>query len=419
MKQLIYNGEVIGLRPRIWHEPRCRTMADIGVALAAVGVASSIGEYAYSAANQPQAPNLGAASAQMANLQASELPIIDRLQSAAETGGSTLNQGYTSGGDAATVRAGLQSQIAALQKQLAPSGSPLGVFEDTGIQNKISALQKQLSSVPASGAVYYNSKGQIVPEAQAVANFKGYGTADVQSQIMNQEAQGQLANAAQFDPQFIAQAQAEEALANPQGVKARADLYGEIQKQIGANPVSPVATELDRQMSERAAAGSGLTPEEQAMLDKDVNSMGSITGTQGAQPDFSTAMTTGLPGEQRALMNAELPAGYLATGDSPGDVQYRADQQNLQNLSKYISGATPESEFSQLSGASSGATPNYNAGTLPGYNTGAGTQGANAAITNFGERANQFNNTPSPWSIGVSSVLGAGNLAESIAPNYG
>lgn len=383
-------------------------------AVAAVGVATSVGEYAYSASTQPNQPNLGASSAEMANVQAELLPEQDLLQSAAETGGAFLNQGYTEGGDAATIRAGLQNQLAQLQNQNSAPTTGSGIFSLAGKSfnvAKINALQEQIAALPASGPVFYNGEGQIVPQSQAQSNFSGYSTADNQAKIMAQEAQGQLATSAEFDPQFIAEAAKQEQEANPQGVAARQELSAELQSQLNNPPKNPVSEEMNKQVSDRVNAGAGLTPEEQAMLDKDVGQMGSITGTGGNTPDFSQLLTTGAMGEQRQLANAAAGGNWLASGQTPGDIAYRSNQQDLSDLSSFISGATPETQFSDLSGAQSGPTPNYQAPALPSYNSDAAQQGAQGAITNYGQQVQQNLSSISPWTAGISGVLGAANVA--------
>jgi hypothetical protein len=395
------------------------SFAATAVTLGAVSLAASVGEYAYSAATQPQAPNLNASSAQMANVEASLLPQEAALQKEAELGGTALNAGYTKSTQGAIDTKAIQNQISQLQGQLSrnqsqqsqTSGglrsqmSPQTVQQ---IQSQITQLQNQLKNTPAAGStIYLDSSGKVVPESQAVSNFAGNSTADIQGTLMQQQIQGQLANAAQYDPQFIANKLAEEQQANPQGVAARADLYDQIQKQINTPPTSPVADTMNQQVQTQVNAGSGLTPEEQAALDSQVGAQG------GNNPNFSTALTTGFAGQTRAQNNANEGASWLSSGETPADIQYRAEQQNLANLSSYISGQTPESQFSQLSGAQSTATPSYSNTPQPSFNLGAGQQGQQAAITQYGQQTQQAESQANPWSAGLSSVLGVGRLAAS------
>jgi hypothetical protein len=277
------------------------------------------------------------------------------------------------------------------------------------------ALQPDQPNLNASSQAMADAQAALLPvvrqmQAQAELGqgpFVGMSEADIQGTIMTKLAQGQLTNAQDYDSQYIASALAQEAQSNPQGVLARSELYGQIQKQIATpSPVSPVSTEMQRQKTEQVAAGSGLTTEEQQMLDASIKERGGTT--PGA--DFASTMTTGIPGEQRALKNAEAGTSWLSSGQTPEDVQYRADQQNLSNLSAYIGGQTPESQFKELSGAQSGPTPNYSGTTpLPGANLNAGAQGAQAGVTGYQQGITAALNQPNSWMTGLSALLGAGN----------
>lgn len=387
-------------------------MAWVAVGVGVAGLALSAGESAYAASNQPQEPNLSADSAEMANVQASLLPQEAALQKEAELGQSTLNQGYTESTQGAQQQQQIQQQINLLQKQLQPdqnnhAGQNVQVSPQQAatINSQITNLRGQLANIQPGQPVYLNSQGQVVPASQATTSFAGNSTADIQQQLMTQAIQGQLANSAQYDPQFIANQLAEEQQANPQGVAARSDLYNQIQSQIANPPTSPVADTMNSQVQEHVNAGSGLTPEEQAALDSQVGAQGSN------DPNFSTQLTTGFGGQARAAQNAGEGASWLSSGQTPGDIQYRAEQQNLGNLSSYISGQTPESQFSELSGSQNTATPQYQNTPQPTFNFGAAQQGAQAGLTNYGQQTQANENALNPWSTGITGVLGAANAA--------
>ena len=269
-------------------------------------------------------------------------------------------------------------------------------------------MQGQLKSIPAGTTIYKDSKGNVVPQSVAETNFAGYGQADVQGAIQKQLAEGQLANAQKYDPQFIAEQLAQEKQANPQGVAARDALYNEIQQQIANPPKSPVADTMQSQIQERVNAGGGLTPEEQSILNQSVNSSGGSN-----QPDLSGGLTSGFAGQERALQNAGSGATWLSSGNTPQDIQYRSQQQNLSNLSNYISGKTPQSQFSQLSGAQSGPTPQTSTNYLPSYNGEAASNlGAQGAATQYGQNVQQAINTPNPWTSGLSMALNAAPILQ-------
>jgi len=384
-------------------------MAAVAI-IGAIGLAASLAEYGYSAANQPQTPNLSQESAKMAQVQAELLPMLRQLQAEEQLGGTATVPATAKEQKQAT---NIQAQIDRLQQQLSAAqgqvtGEP-GNPRDRGgrsptpaanvarIQSHIDALKSKLATIPKTQTY----------------DFAGKGAADIQGQIAQALAQGQLDTEKQFDPQFIASALAQEKQADPERFEARDMLYKDIQDQINNPPVSPVANEVQRQVAEKVAAGQNLTPEETAMLDKAVQQGTAARGGTGNGVDFSQALTTGTAGTQRQMANAGAGINWLASGQTPEDIKYRAEQQDLSNLSNYISGQTPQAQFGELSGAQRGATPLAQAQPLPTTNPNAGAQGAAAGVTNYGLNVQQALNTPNPWLTGISGVLGGLNVAAS------
>ena len=427
-------------KSRLFIEPRCNSWVAIGVTAGSMAVSYGV-QASGALSNTPSYPDTAASSAEMANAQAEQLAEMRRMQAQAQLGGLVVNPGYTQSTISADQYSQMQSQLASLNSQLNSMNQSEGGGrydhegnwtsdkggrgnnrpdtggrgnnrqERTALQQQIATLQSQLSGIPEGGGTVYKDKnGNIVPASKATTDFSGMSEADIQGTIMKELAQGQLDNAKQYDSQFIASALAQEEQSNPQGVEARKELYDQIQNQIATPPVSPVANEMERQASERVAAGSGLTAEEQQMLDASIKSRG---GTAGG--DFASPLTTGQAGEARAIANAGAGTKWLSSGETPADIAYRSQQQNLSNLSSYISGQTPQSQFKELSGAQSGPTPNYSGTTpLPSYNTGAATQGGNAAVTGYQQSVSSALNTPNPWMAGISGALGAANVAGSL-----
>jgi hypothetical protein len=379
------------------------SMATIAAVVGIAAAGTSVG-MAASGAGQPTQPNLAASSAQMAQVQAELLPLLRQLQAEEQLGGSATIPATP---QQLKQAAQIQKQIDELQKQLTAAQSGTGTGADgrypgrgiTGdparIQAKIDALEAKLGAIPKTQTV----------------DFAGRGAADIQGQIMKALAQGQLDTAKEFDPQFIASALEQEKLADPQRFEARDMLYNDIQKQINTPVVSPVANEVQRQVAEKVAAGQNLTPEEKAMLDKAVQEGTGARGGASDGIDFSRALTTGTAGTQREMANAGAGINWLSSGQTPEDLQYRQDQQNLSNLSNYISGQTPEAQFRELSGAQQGATPMAQAQPLPTANLGAGQQGASAAVGNFGLNVSAALNQPNMWLQGLSTTLQGLNLA--------
>ena len=409
-----YNGDFLASQfgVLLFEEPQFRS----GIAIvSAIAVAAGVGEFAYTQANQPKAPNLAASSAAMADLQAQLLPVVRGMQAAAETGGETLKPGFTTSTVGAEARAEIEKKIQQVKQDFSLAGNrmsgPAYRMTADNYKSTIDKLTSELANTPEGGGIVYkDDKGTLVPKSQAVASFAGMSQADIQGGLMKQMAEGQLANEAKYGPDFIKSALEQEKLANPEQFAAREQLYQDIQKQIQAPPTSPVAAELQQRAAAKVAAGSGLTPEEQAMLDIAVKGS---TAAQGVPEgtDFSKALTTGMAGTQRQMASAGAGMNWLASGQTPEDIAYRAQQQNLSNLSSYVGGRTPQSQFRALSGAQQGAAPIAQAPALSGFNMGAGQQGAGAGLATYGQQVQAAMNTPNPWMAGLSGAMGAANVA--------
>ena len=361
-------------------------------------------------ANQPTTPNLSAESAQMAQVQAQLLPELRALQAQEELGGQATVPATAKQQKEADQ---LTKQLTSLQAQLKTAqagGSTGGFFNAQACRgtlggsnpNQIASLEKQIANV--------QGKLDKVPKTQNF-DFSGKGAADIQGQISQALAQGQLSTEQQYDPQFIASALAQEQQADPERFAARSDLYNDIQKQIANPPDSPVADEVQRQVQEKLNAGQNLTPEEQSMLATAVQQGTAARGGGGPNVDFSQELTTGTAGTAREAANTGAAVNWLSSGQTPEDLTYRAQQQDLSNLSNYISGQTPEAQFGELSGANRGATPIAQASPLPTTNPGAGAQGASAGVTNYGLNVQQALNQVNPWLAGTSGILSGLNVA--------
>lgn len=361
--------------------------------MAAIGLALTAGSMAvtYSGALNPTQPNLGQASKQMAELQAELLPFINAEQAAAQEGG-TIDQTFISPKQ--------QKQIDKINSEIANTQSQLDKAQASGNQVEISRLQGELSK----------QQGQLqqIKGIPIKGDFTGFSTADIQGAIQKQLAAGQLGIEQQFDPQFIQAALAQEKLANPQGVAAREMEQNLIQQQIKNPPVSPVSNAMEKQIEGRVAAGSGLTPEEEAQLASTVAQAVSARGNQDTA-GFADDLTTGIKGTQRELANTESGASWLASGETPEDISFRANQQNMANLANFIAGRTPQSQFGSLTAASSGATPLANSSQLSSLPTNAETLGSGGALNRYQA---QFNNA-NPWMVGTSALLGGLNVAGS------
>lgn len=373
-------------------------LGTIGTIAAIAAAATSIGATAYSLASQPGAPNYNSlvnASAQGIQAQADVLPFQRRYQAAAQQGSWTTRWGY------GTTTAGQWRQN---MEAAARQGGPFAA--------QAAQIAQSLQNVPDNQQIFYNnSTGAIAPRSQAVVDFSGMGAAEVQSKLNQEMAQVQLQLQQRYGTQFAQEAAHEIALADPQGAQARQELYDLTEQQNNATPDRPVANLLDRQVGEQLASGSNLDPTMRSVLDQAVaNAQGARGGqTPANTDDFAYPLQSGFEGLQRELAGEQKATGWLASGSTPEDIQYRRAQQNLANLGSFVNGQTPEAQFRNLSAASQGSTPFVSGQPLqqmPPDSGGAIGYTTAGYLQNMRYQQSQAN----PWMSGLSSMLGLGNV---------
>jgi hypothetical protein len=432
------------------------SMAAIGIAGLGVG-AVGLGFSAYQYANQPGQPNLMASSAELANTQASLLPIQRMLQAAAMKGGKVtvdlpehyesrqmtkIPAGYSTrvgrdaklGGLAGASGVGTGAAAGATYGSVMPGigtavgagiGAIAGLFDD---RPKFDDVEYKEDEWKEGGKYYGLTEGgtkqpviktrQIkVPAGPKTYDFSGYGESESQGIIAKEMARIQLGIAKKYDPQFIAESLKQEKEADPEGWAARERERELIKQQAGAKPDQPVADQLEKQIGEQVAAGKGLDQFDQDTLNAAAKSAmgargGATTGADFGVADFAEPLTTGFEGNRRELESIQKATQWLGSGLTPEDVLYRRRQQDMTNLEALTSGRTPTSEFASLSAAGSGPTPTVSGPALPTMPGGGVRTAGSAALDRSGIQMNNASQQANPWFAGLSTILsGAGAAA--------
>ena len=252
-----------------------------------------------------------------------------------------------------------------------------------------------------------------IPEGNKTFDFGGYGQADVQAKLADAQAKLGLDLSQKYDSQFIDENLKQQALADPEGVAARAKMSEMIQSQIERNPERPIADMLDAQVTESLAAAKnkGLSNPDQARLDAAVADSLASRGGSGTQADFSQPLTSGFAGEQRFSNARNNATNWLASGATPEDTAYRREQQNLSNLSAQVNGKTPQSQFRSLAGAQAGPTPMMKGGALPLLPGGVEAASASNALNNYATQQRSDAAQVNPWMMGLSSAINVAGAA--------
>lgn len=384
-------------------------MSWLSIGVAVGGAALSAGTAALSASNAPKQPDIGSSSAALSDLNAQMLPWRRKLEAAAATGGKVTIDDYPPREELRDVYYVKPEDVGESSKMPRP-----GVFGAIGFaqhhNDKIAVPAYEFE--PGGKYAGYpkppdNAKVQekIWVSGPKTFDFTGVGNADANAAVAKATAEAQLALQQKYGVEFAKSNAEQQKIADPEGYAARQKMNDLIQGQINRTPDRTIANTLDSQISGQLEAGKGLTPESQAMLDDAVRRAGNDRGGGGVSADFSDPLTMGFAGQARQQAAIGKAGGWLASGLTPQDADYRREQQNIANLSGLVNGQTPESQFSGLSAP--GPTPFQNtAGPQMPTNTHAGAQNA---IAGYGAQVAQQQQQVNPWMAGLSGLLSAGN----------
>lgn len=387
------------------------SFATTAAIVGAAATAASVG-YTLSGAGSPSMPNLAQSSVELAQVNAQLLPIQRALTAAAQQGRSiTIDiPAHTSTEKAAWVPT-LQTTTIGGRTVSIPKGGEWVPYDPAEWK-----AGGKYNPDGTTAAPRLDTRNIKVPAGKQTFDFTGYGEADVKGQLAKAMAKVQLAIGQKYNSQFIDQALAQEELADPQSFAARRKMNDLIQEQIDRPLNAPVADELSRQVREELSASGrgGLDQQMQDLLMKGGNAALSARGGSGTVlPDFEQPLTSGSAGTMRQLGAIGKATSNLASGQTPEDIAYRREQQDLGNLAAFVAGKTPQSQFDSLSGAQKGPTP-FIPGT-PGPvmpNNSAGAQGA--ALNSWQTQMNAAANQTPDWMAGLSALLGIGKTAANL-----
>lgn len=244
-------------------------------------------------------------------------------------------------------------------------------------------------------------------------DFTGLGEADTSGAYADKMAEKVLEMQKKYGPDFIKQANEQLKLADPQGVAAREALYNEVMAGLGKPVDSPVADTLESQILAELQAGADVDPSVMREVDQYLIAQQlERGGSYGKADEVQRAMNMGSVAEARRNARQQKGAAFLAGGYGKNERDYRKTQQDMANLSAFMSGQTPTAQFSQLAGAQNAAAPFM--GTTPGptLNPNAGAQGAQYAQGVWNTQANIASQQGNPWLQGLGLGLqGLGTVA--------
>lgn len=408
-----------------------------GIVSAAAAVAST----AYAAtADQPKSPSAYSSSKQVADAQASALPLQRQLQALEQQGGKFNSTSQTLSLKAGSAKGKLNGLGSDPAYQALKDSGGFGWTKLIGGQDKgPSEAKALLKSVKKSGdkegakiikqaikdakksktgevTLYKDSTGRYVPASIGTADFTGYSTADIQGKLARQNTENQIALADKYGVQFAEEARREAALADPEGTAARQMMADMIRGSLdNPLPVNPMAKTLEGDINSQLKAGSGQDANSRALLDKAVMDANATRGGGASADAVADDIASGWQGRARKEAGIQKAQSFLNSGSTPGDIQERRQQTDLSNLSDFIGGRTPQSQFAGISAAGKGAAPYYQAQPGAQLPNNAASTGAGYANTAYASQVQNDIATGSQWMRGLSALVGAAGSANKIA----
>ncbi|MEW6303493.1 MAG: hypothetical protein AB1705_08490 [Verrucomicrobiota bacterium] len=254
-----------------------------------------------------------------------------------------------------------------------------------------------------TGRVQVGSTGGV-PDYKEY-DFTGLGDADIAAVNADKFASAILDIQKKYGAEFTAEALKQLEQADPEGVAARKQLFEKIQTQIGEDRERPLADELQRQIQAELEAGGKLDEQSAREFTQAVRRGQAARGNMlGDAATFQEAAEVGNQAEARRTARQQKALAFLTSGATPEDVTYRKDQQDMANLGAFLSGATPQAQFSQLSGAQNGAAPFVAGPAGPTVNPNAQNLGYGAEAQRYGAFTNWYSQQVNPWVAGITLV---------------
>ena len=278
-----------------------------------------------------------------------------------------------------------------------------------------------ISSMQASAMdlALYQKRAKTDAAAQmGTGQFAGLGTADQNFKVSDQMAQVLLDIQKNYGADYIKQRIADLKQSDPTGYAARKELFDRIIKDAETQPDRPMAQDVQDQVLSMLGQGSKLSTGPGGELEAVQQSVrgkqlanGIFLGNAATSAEAGAVVNAGDALQQQRQTQAQ---GFLNSGVSPEDVEYRRVQQGLANLGAAISGQTPEAQFASLTGAQRLAAqdtlPNVQS---PQLDPNAGVRGMQQSAQIYSGNVNWSNQQVNPWTVGLSGLSGALGTAQS------
>ncbi len=395
-------------------------LGTIATIAAIVGAASTVAGGVYGATRKPPTlPDGASSSREVAQAQAQALPTNLQLQQLEQQGGKgTVNMpAHEQVQKVVEVVTGKKASLGGIATNVLAMGGGGGI-DPNGNTKETRALVPYVESEWAPGGKYHDqleANGQApwyyqnmpVAAGPQDLDFTGYGTADIEGKKARDQADLELELGKKYGVDFATQNRLLQEQADPLGTQARAKEYELMQQD---QPVSPLSGQLNDQILAQVKAGRGVDPMSRALMERSLAEANAARGGGLSAGDVADSMSTGASGEARLRAATDKGSQFLASGQTPEDLDFKRQQQKISNMGAFVHGQTPQSQFGNIRQAGTGATPVAGAQAGAQMPNNAGQVGQQFAGNAYQANVNQAQQSPS-WFTGLSSLLtGLGSL---------
>jgi len=294
-----------------------------------------------------------------------------------------------------------------------------GSAPQTPDYNKAAAagVQADLETYPQRYLTEAASKmgGKVTIGGQTY-DFTGLGDAQNAAVMSDKMAQTLLNIQQNYGSDYVKQSLADLKQADPKGYASRQQLFDQIMAQADAQPNRPMASDLQTSIMGALQSAGRLDPKELSQVQQSVRggqvARGNTLGNAATSQEASAAVNASDTLRNQTQATAQ---GFLQSGVTPEDVQYRRMQQSISNLSNFAQGTTPTSQFRSLSSAGNAAAPFT--GTTPNSvvtNPNAAAMGISNALGIYQGNVNWAGQQVNPYMAGLSTGISGVGAATSL-----
>lgn len=279
-------------------------------------------------------------------------------------------------------------------------------------ETELYPLKRRIETAIRLGEKAYDENGNVI------ADFTDTGEVDYQKKYSREMAKAILALNDKYGADFVEQRMKELELADPEGTAARRRQYQKIMASLAETPDTSIAQATERAVMEDLNRGATLDARDARAVQQRELARTTRGGVYlGAAPARREAGVMDAAGQAKLAERQQRALAFLSSGGTAEDIEFRDRQQKLANLSSFLSGTTPQAQFSQLSGAQNQAVPFTGMGPMGGTVDRTGdAQAFNARL--YTTQVNWAQEQVNPYAAGLGLGMQTAGMVAASRPSW-